>query len=250
MTSGRRQLVRLPRWAALIVILMSSGCLSAPKQTDSFSGIAGVPINPAEVYTLACPDVVEVVFNGRSDNGETVRVDPDGRIRLRNLSPVRVEGDTPGDAAADIAEAAHLRPEAVHIEVVEFNSRQLSLFGQVNGGPRVVEYRGPENVVDVLSRTGGLAPSAAPNEIYIVRAQMTEGMPAEVLTVDLQAIHRGDSRTNFCVQPLDEIYVGEMPRARIGKAIPTLLKPIYDGFLQMLPYYKPQPPSDQANTAK
>jgi protein involved in polysaccharide export with SLBB domain len=250
MTSGRRQLVRLPRWAALVAILMLSGCLSAPKQSDSFSVFASAPLNPAEVYTLACPDVVEVVFNGRSDNGETVRIDPDGRVRLRNLSPVHVEGDTPADAAADIAEAAHLRPEAVHVEVAEFNSRQLCLFGQVNGGPRVVEYHGPEKVVDVLSRTGGLAPSAASNEIYIVRAQMTEGMPAEVLTVDLQAIYRGDSRTNFCVQPLDEIYVGEMPRARIGKAIPTLLKPLYDSFLQMLPYYNSRPTPNEADSAK
>lgn len=250
MKRGRRQLVRLPRWAALMVAVVSSGCFSTPKHSDNFAGFRDVAINPAEVYTLAYPDMVEVTISGKSDQVQTARVDPDGCVRLRNLSPVHIEGDTPADAAADIATAGNWQPEAVRIEVSAFNSRKLTLFGQVNGGPRVVEYRGPETVVDVLSRTGGLSPSAATNEVYIVRAQMTEGMPAEVLTVDLQAIRRGDNRSNYRVQPLDEIYVGEMPRARIGKAIPSLLKPLYDGFMQMLPYHESQPSSDDANLAK
>jgi LSD1 subclass zinc finger protein len=251
MKSGCRQLVRLPRGAALVAIALCSGCFSAPKNSDGFSGFSDVPINPAEVYALASPDIVEVTFAGRTDQTQSARVDPDGCIRLRNLSPIHVEGETPSDAAADIAVSMNLRPENIHVEVIEYDSRQLSLFGQVNGGPRVVEYRGPETVVDVLSRTGGLSPNAATNEVYIVRAQMTEGMPAEVLKVDLQAIRQGDGRTNFRVQPLDEIYVGEMPRARIGRAIPSLLKPLYDGFVQMLPYYRePQPAADDANPAK
>src|SRR5438876_110594 len=83
----------------------------------------------------------------------------------------------------------------------------------------------PETVVDLLKRTGGLSPSAAPEEIYIVRAQLGEGIPAEVLTVDLDAIVRkNDQRTNVRVQPLDEIYVGEQPRSRIERAVPTFLK--------------------------
>ncbi len=250
MTSGRRQLVRLPRWAALMVAIVSSGCFSTPKHSDNFAGFRDVAINPAEVYTLAYPDVIEVTFTGQSEQVQTARIDPDGCVRFQNFSPVHVEGNTSGDAAADIAEAGNLQPETVRVEVCEFNSRKLTLFGQVNGGPRVVEYRGPETVVDVLSRTGGLSPTAATNEVYIVRAQMTEGMPAEVLTVDLQAIRRGDNRSNYRVQPLDEIYVGEMPRARIGKAIPTLLKPIYDGFMQMLPYHESQAAPDVANPAK
>jgi protein involved in polysaccharide export with SLBB domain len=243
MKSGRQQLVCLPRWAALIFLVVLSGCFSPPKHLDNSPGMTELPINPAEIYALAYPDVLEVTFPGRSDQSQQIRIDPDGCVRFQSISPVHVEGDTCADAAHEIAELAHLRQENVHVEVAEFNSRQLFLFGQVNGGPRVVDYRGPEAAVDVLARTGGLSPSAATNEIYIVRAQMTAGMPTEVLTVDLQAIRNGDGRTNFRVQPLDEIYVGEMPRARIGKAIPTLFRPFYESLMKMWPCRAPEPTS-------
>ncbi len=247
---GRQLLVRLPRWAALWAVVMFSGCFSTPKHVDRSIGFVEAPVNPAEVYTLGHPDVVEVLFASQPNQGQTVRVEADGCLHLRNVNPVHVEGENCSDAAAEIAESAGLRPEDVHVQVVEYSSRQLFLFGQVNGGPRVVEYHGPETVVDVLARTGGLLPSAASNEIYIVRAQMTEGMPAEVLNVDLEAIRRHDDRTNFRVQPLDEIYVGEMPRARIGRVIPTLLKPLYQGIVQLLPCRASHPAADDSDPAK
>jgi protein involved in polysaccharide export with SLBB domain len=109
----------------------------------------------------------------------------------------------------------------------------------VQGEPRVVDYRGPETVVELLRRIGGLSPDASPSEVHVVRAQVSDGIPAEVLHVDLVAIlERKDERTNIRVQPLDEIYVGEMIRSRIGRAIPPLLKPLYTSITSLLPERK------------
>ena len=250
MKFGRQSLVRLPRCAALVAIVLFSGCISGSKRVDNSASSSDFALDPGEVYTLANPDVVEVIFTNRSDQRQIARIEADGCIHLSKMAPVHVEGDTCAEAAADIAEQARVPAESVRVQVAEYDSRKLFLFGQVNGGPRVVEFHGPETVIDVLSRTGGLSPSAASNEIYIVRAQMMEGLPAQVLTVDLDAIRRHDGRTNYRVQPLDEIYVGEMPRSRIGKALPTILKPLYESFVQMLPYREPQSPPDQSIAAK
>jgi protein involved in polysaccharide export with SLBB domain len=236
MTTGRRLLVRRLRAAVLAAAVLCSGCLSAHKKHDGPPAPPDKLIVPSEVYTLACPDVIEVIFTDRPDLGQIVRVNPDGCVRLVHVGPVPVEGLTVADAAAQIAERVELPPHKVLVQVVEYGSRQVFLFGQVHGGTRIVDYHGPETVVDLLRRTGGLSPDAAPEEIYVVRALLGEGIPAEVLTVDLDAILRkNDQRTNIRVQPLDEIYVGEKPRSRIERAVPTFLKPLYESVVELIP---------------
>ncbi len=242
MTTGRLPPVRRLRAALLAATLLAPGCLSAHKKHDGPPPPPDKLIVPAEVYTLACPDVVEVVFADRPDLGQIVRVNPDGCVRLVHVGPVAVEGLTVAEAAARIAEHVELPLHKVLVQVVEYGSRQVFLFGQVHGGTRIVDYRGPETVVDLLKRTGGLSPAAAPEEIYVVRAQLGEGIPAEVLTIDLEAIlHRNDQRTNVRVQPLDEVYVGEKPRSRIERAVPDFLKPLYQSVVELIPHWDRRP---------
>jgi protein involved in polysaccharide export with SLBB domain len=233
MKPGHRSFVRSMRWGVLAGAMLLSGCVSLHKHTEPPPAIAEPPLDPAEAYTLACPDVIWVGLAGYP--GMAARVDVDGCIRLGWLEPIHVEGETSAEASAHIADAAGMPRQNVLVQVMQFNSRQIFLFGQVQGGPRVVAYRGPERVVDVLQRMGGLSAAAATNEIYVVRAQLGEGIPAEVLTVDLEAIRHRDERSNIRVQPLDEIYVGEIARSRIGKAVPTFLKPFYESLVELVP---------------
>src|SRR5262245_29583879 len=237
MTTGRLSPVRRLRAAVLAAVVLCSGCLSTHKKHDGPPTPPDRLIVPSEVYTLACPDVIEVVFADRPDLGQIVRVNPDGCVQLVHVGPIVVEGLTIADAAAQIAERVELSPHRVLVHVVEYGSRQVFLFGQVHGGTRIVDYHGPETVVDLLKRTGGLSPNAAPEEIYIIRAQLGEGIPAEVLTVDLDAIlNKNDQRTNVRVQPLDEIYVGEKSRSRIERTVPTFLRPIYQSIVDLIPH--------------
>jgi len=251
MTTGRLLPVCRLRAATLAATVLFAGCLSAHKKHDGPPTPPDKLIVPAEVYTLACPDVIEVVFTDRPDLGQIVRINPDGCVRLVHIGPIAVEGLTVADAAAHIAERVELPPHKVLVQVVDYGSRQVFLFGQVNGGTRIVDYCGPETVVDLLRRTGGLSPNAALEEIYIVRAQLGEGIPAEVLTVDLDAILRkNDQRTNVRVQPLDEIYVGEKPRSRIERALPTFLKPLYQSIVELIPGRDPRPAAEEPKPAK
>ena len=242
--------VRTLRWACLALVALTCGCLSAPRRSESNTLPLDRSIHPGEVYTLACPDVVEVVFSNRIEYGHRARIGPDGSIELASLGSLRIEGSTIEEAALLIAERGKIPAHQVLVQVVEYNSRQMFLNGAVNGEARIVDYRGPETVVDLLKRAGGLSTDAAPDEVYVVRAQLGEGIPAEVLTVDLDAIQRkNDQRTNVRVQPLDSIYVGEKARSRIGRAIPVIFKPAFESIAEIWPWRK-SPPKDEPKPAK
>ena len=228
--------LRFARWVALLAVFLPAGCFLAHKKTDDLPIPPEVPINPAELYTLSSPDVIKVAFLNWPDATAVVKIGSDGCVKVGNLSMIRVEGLTAHDAARAVAERAEVSPQRVRVHVVEYNSRQVLLYGQVNGEPRVIDYRGPETVTDLLARAGGLSADAAPGEIHVVRAHLGDGVPAEVLRVDLAAIReKNDGRTNIHVQPLDEVYVGEAAQSRIGKAVPDFLKPFYEGMVSLIP---------------
>ncbi len=223
----------------LLVLFCCHGCVSARKriEPEAPTSTADLPIDPVRVYTVACPDAVEIVWLDHPDSEWIGRIGADGCLNLPAIGSIRVEGLTTAEIARQIAARSAVFPERVQVRVAEFASRQVFLFGQVEGGPRAVDYRGPERIIDLLRRAGGLSPDAALNEIYVLRAQVGEGIPAEILTVDLPAIlQRGDQSTNVRVQPLDEIYIGEKPRSRIRRALPTFLKPLYEGVVGFIPH--------------
>ena len=82
-------------------------------------------------------------------------------------------------------------------------------------------YIGPETVVDLLQRVGGLSPDAAPAEVQVVRGNVAEGETPEIFHVDLQAIVvKQDQASNVRLQPSDQIYVGQSRRSSFARAPP------------------------------
>jgi protein involved in polysaccharide export with SLBB domain len=140
--------------------------------------------NLAARYAVRCPDVLEVRVAGEGPGGRCA-VGPDGRIVVGDLGAVRVEGQTAPEIARAVARRAGLAPDVVAVRVAEFNSQQLFVYGEVAGLQRAVPYQGPETVLDLLQRTGGLTPGAAAGNVQIVRAHVADGKPPEEFQVDL-----------------------------------------------------------------
>jgi protein involved in polysaccharide export with SLBB domain len=180
-------------------------------------------------YRIGCPDVLEVTAEGAPWlNGRYV-VGPDGRIDLGNLGRPRVDGETVTDAAAAIAARASVRPAAVRVAVLSYRSQQVYLVGEVRGLQRAVPYEGPERVVELLQRVGGLTPGAALGDVYLIRPHLTEAKPPEVLRVDVPAIiTKHEQATNYIVQPFDQINVGETRPSMLSRSLPPFILPLYD----------------------
>jgi protein involved in polysaccharide export with SLBB domain len=193
-----------------------------------------------ESYRVACPDVVEVKVDGMPEASGRHAIDPDGRISIAALGNPRVEGQTVLGLAGFIAGELRLPAEKVKCRVIEHRSRVVFVSGQVDGGDRAVPYRGAENVVSFIRRCGGLKHGADVRDIHVVRGNLDRGEKPQVFTVDLDAILlRGDPQTNVLMQPFDELFVGELARSKIGKAMPEWLSPLYRGVCNIFPSFCP-----------
>jgi protein involved in polysaccharide export with SLBB domain len=187
-------------------------------------------------YAVRCPDVLVVRAAGRPEWSGQRRVGPDGRIALDDAVSVRVDGLAAPEVARCLAELAGLPLEAVAVRVAEFNSRQLFLFGEVSGQERAVPYRGPETVLDLLQRVGGITPGAAPGDIQVIRPHVADGKRPEIFHVDLAAILlQHDQQTNLLLEPFDQVYVGQTRKSSIACCLPPWLQPVFKAVCGMRP---------------
>ncbi|MBY0522007.1 MAG: hypothetical protein K2R98_01325 [Gemmataceae bacterium] len=220
-------------WSGWLCLVLLAGCAShRPHVDQALLSTQAVPSHRKDVddqYVASCPDVLDVRIEGRPDivPGRR-RVGPDGRIDLGPLGRVTVEALSLTAIRAKVAQAARTSPEAVHVYIGEYNSQQVFIFGAVNGLQRAVPYRGPETVLDLLQRVGGITPGAEPLQVYVIRSHVPENQRPEVFPVDLQAIvMKKDQRTNLSLEPFDQIYIGETRQSAYMKCVPPCLRPLY-----------------------
>jgi protein involved in polysaccharide export with SLBB domain len=221
-----------PLGGILVFLSFLSGCAGAQSHVDralmAETGASARNQGVAQRYKIGCPDVLDVAVSGRPDLSRRVAVGPDGRIGFGRAGAALVEGRTPEEAAVRVAEDLGLPVQRVVVRVAEFKSREVYLSGPGIGIPRTVPYRGPETVLDVLQRMGGITPAAAPEQVYVVRSHIADGERPEVFHVDLRAIvMKNDDKTNVRLQPFDQVYVGETRQGKLDKCLPPWLRPLY-----------------------
>ncbi len=249
MEPGEARSVRRPtaRVLAGLLLLLPTACASRPyidRAVMAERGTAARNEGVAQAYLPGCPDMLEFAVPGRPDLTGQRAIGPDGRVECGPLGRVRVEGLTGDEIAARVAELAGLPPERVNVRIAAFRSQQVYVIGQVMGQQRAVPYQGPETVLDLLKRAGGVTSGAAPQSVYVVRSRVAEGGRPEVFHVDLQAVVSGnDAQTNVRLLPFDQVIVGESRRSSLEKCLPPWLRPAYAALAGMrrVPGRKPAP---------
>jgi protein involved in polysaccharide export with SLBB domain len=214
------------------LLWLVAGCASGKPHVDEAMKAKGIPASHTEAaverYHVYCPDVLHLRVEGRADLDGLKTVALDGRIDLGNLGRVRVEGQTVGEIAGQLAALTGIPAERVHVGVAEFNSQRIYLIGEGNGLQRAVAYQGPETVHELLRRAGGVTAGAASRDVSVLRARVAEGRAPEVFRVDLEAIVlRNDQQTNLRLEPFDQVFVGETRMSALEKCLPSWLKPLY-----------------------
>src|SRR5262245_40414843 len=227
----------VPAWCRLgVVLCLLAGCAHNRTQVDqAVKADRGGPARNQGVdgqYVIRSPDVLDVSLDGRPDLAGRAAVGPDGRLNLETLGRPRVEELTAAEVARALASACDTAPGNVHVRVAEFRSQQVYLFGEVIGPPRAVPYQGPETVLDLLQRVGGVTPGAAPGDVHVIRSHVADGRDPEVFHIDLQGILlRNDPSTNVRLQAFDQVYVGQTRQAVIDRCMPPWLRPVYQSLV-------------------
>ncbi|HEX4589608.1 MAG TPA: polysaccharide biosynthesis/export family protein [Gemmataceae bacterium] len=209
---------------AIGLALAVAGC-AAPRACYCRNGGPASP-QAASTYTLACPDVLEIAAGPEPILTVRLVVDPDGTISLGTDARLRVVGLTAEQVGRQLAAVLGVSASHIQVHIADYASRQVFLCGPVAGKERAIPYEGPETVVELLRRVGGLSHNAEPREVHVVRANVAAGRRPQVFDVDLKAIlARGDDKTNIRLEAYDQVYVGETARSNWAKYLPPWMHP-------------------------
>ena len=247
---------RAGRVVMLLAACAACGCqtVKTPEETIANSNI---PTEFKKVsmpeYVVEPPDLILVevldALEGRPISGERL-VRPDGKITLGFYGEVYVAGLTIPEVKEKVV--LHLRKyltdellglwdidpktskpiqidprdsDRVFVDVTAYNSKNYYVLGDV-GAPGKLPITGNETVLDAIQYAGGLMPTAAPQNIRLVRPAPPGACCEQLLPVNLAAITSGgDPTTNYQLMPGDRIVVYRDPIVRTTIFLDRLVAP-------------------------
>jgi polysaccharide export outer membrane protein len=248
--------IRRAGWLMLLAACAACGCQTVRTPEEKIAN-SNIPTEFKKVampdYVVEAPDLVLVevleALPGRPISGERL-VRPDGKITLGFYGEVFVAGLTIPEIKEKIV--LHLRkhltdnvlglyeenPETgkitpidpqetdrVFVDVTAYNSKNYYVLGDV-GAPGKLPITGNETVLDALQYAGGLLPTAAPQNIRLVRPAPPGACCEQLLPVNLAAITSGgDPATNYQLMPGDRLVVYRDPIVRTTIFIDRLAAP-------------------------
>jgi len=156
--------------------------------------------------TMGPGDVFEARVVGEADITATYSIGADGTVDLPYVGRVTAAGLRPGELQQIITKRlqdGYIRQPQVSVMVKEWNSRKISVLGQVQK-PGPVSYFPRMTIVDAIAAAGGFTAIAAQNSVRLRRevrgqvvsrtfrvADISEGrssniniVPGDVLVVD------------------------------------------------------------------
>jgi len=260
-----RNVYRRAGWLALLACCAACGCQTVRTPEEKIAN-GNIPREFQKVsmpdYVVEAPDLllVEVLeaLPGRPISGERL-VRPDGKITLGFYGDVYVAGLTLPEVKEKII--LHLRkyisdealglidvdsevgePQVgekpkppkmidpresatVFVDVTAYNSKNYYVLGDVAVTGRF-PITGNETVLDAINFAGGLMPTAAPQNIRLVRPAPPGACCEQLLPVNLAAITSGgDPTTNYQLMPGDRLVVYRDPIVRFTVFLDRLAAP-------------------------
>jgi protein involved in polysaccharide export with SLBB domain len=203
MQSDRRAL--LSRRALLVVVV------SLP-----FSGLGcgssnNVRVNlppPIEKSTVGAGDVFTMEIVGEKDLPREYQVASDGSVELPYLHTVQVAGLEPQEIARLmrklLIEKQILSDPSVVVQVKEYNSRRVTLLGQVSK-PGTFPYTTGLTLIQAISQAGGLTGIANLDRVNLTRR---DGKGSRTVVLSISTIMEGRS-ADIPLQSGDRIFVHE-----------------------------------------
>jgi polysaccharide export outer membrane protein len=159
---------------ALVLALMLS--VTAPAGSGCFSdkAIAPYPVSdPPSMAdaTLGAGDLFEIKVSGEPDLTGTYQVSADGTINFPLIGRVTALGKRPSEIESDIQGRladGYLKHPFVSVRVVEFNSRKVSVLGEVKA-PGTFAYTQNMSVIEAITKAGGFTGLARKNAVRVTR---------------------------------------------------------------------------------
>jgi polysaccharide export outer membrane protein len=153
----------------LVLVLLSASFACATRPPPPSGSIHAVELTPEE--RLGIDDVFEVRVLGEQDLSGMYRIAADGTVDYPFIGRVAVIGMRSGDVQELIASKladGYLKKPQVSLMVKEWNSRKVSVIGQVQK-PGSVTYFPNMTIVDAIAAAGGFTGIASKNSVTLRR---------------------------------------------------------------------------------
>jgi protein involved in polysaccharide export with SLBB domain len=164
---------------------------------------------PSDRNLLGPSDVFTLVIVGEKDLPNEFQVASDGTVDLPYVKTLKVQGLEPQEVARlvrqRLIDEKILRDPTVVVQVKEYNSRKVTLLGQV-AKPGAVPHTPGLTLIQAISMAGGLTSIANGENVRLTRTT-AEGKTITVV-LSVNAITDGDAE-DIPLQSGDRIFVDE-----------------------------------------
>jgi polysaccharide export outer membrane protein len=208
---------RVPLLAA--VIAMASIALPAVVHAQDAAPDSEFALWSDGRYRITPGDVLEITFPFLPEFNQTVAVQPDGYVTLKEIPDIRAQGRTLAQVRADVraAYASFVREPVFTIALKEFEAPSFVANGAVEK-PGRYDLRGPITLTQALALAGGTTWGANTSQVVLYRRHAGEAV--EVKQINVQRMFaKKDLSEDPLLQPGDMIVV---PKGILGKLAPVL----------------------------
>ena len=201
----------------------------ATSQPDGADG-TGNPMLGRErhpLYRLAKSDSVDVSFAFAPEFNQTVTVQPDGFITLRDAGHLVAEGLTAPELenAITTAYAPTLHEPKVTVVLKDFERPYFIASGEVTH-PGKYELRGPTTVSAAIAMAGGFTQQSKHSQVVLFRRVSPALLETRVLNVK-QMLNRHNLNEDLCLQPGDYVFVPRSTVSKIMRFVPATSMGLY-----------------------
>jgi polysaccharide biosynthesis/export protein len=171
-------------------------------------------------YRVAAADVINIDFPFSPEFNQTVTVQPDGYVTLREIGEFYVQGKTTPELAEALRAAygKTLHDPVITVDLKDFQKPYFIAGGQV-GKPGRYELREDTTLAEAVSIAGGFLESAKHSQVLLFRRAPNNMV--EVKKLDLKKmLNSANLQEDVYLRPGDMFYVPQNQISKIKKFLP------------------------------
>ena len=180
------------------------------------------------LYRLRPSDVAEISFTVAPEFNQTLTVQPDGYVMLKDAGMVQVQGLNLEQFSEAVQKAyqGYLHDPQVAVALKEFERPYFIVGGQV-GKPGKYELRSDVTVAEAVQIAGGLTEKAKHSQVVLFRRVNDDLVEARLLNLK-KMLKENSLKEDAHLRPGDMIFV---PQNSISKIARYLTKPSLSMYL-------------------
>lgn len=172
-------------------------------------------------YAIHPSDTLELSFMLTPEFNQTVTVQPDGYITLRDVGDLKAAGRTLPELTESIKAAYSkiLRDPVISVDPKDFEKPYFVVGGQV-GKPGKFDWRGNVTLTQAIAIAGGFTDAAKHSQVLLFRRASDQWTEARIINIK-KMLSSGNLQEDPELQPGDMLYVPKNTLSKIKPFLPT-----------------------------